>query len=265
MPEESRSFQRAGMTVRVFPDAGAASRAAADRIASTIRAASPGHRAILGMATGATPQKVYSHLASLHAAGGLSFRDAVTYNLDEYYPIQPLDPKSYRCYMHRHFFSLVDLPPQQGHVLDGTVPEGFVAAHCAEFERWIEADGGLDLQLLGIGRNGHIGFNEPSELTVAEALALPTRLIELHPLTREDAAREFGGVDKVIPRALTLGVRAILSARSILMLATGAHKAEAVAAALAGQMRASLPASLLQAAGERVTWLVDEAAASGVS
>src|SRR5262249_52195711 len=146
----------------------------------------------LGMATGATPQKVYSHLVASHTAGEVSFRDVVTYNLDEYYPIQPLDPKSYRCYMHRHLFSLVDLPPQQAHVLDGTVPESFIADHCAEFERWIDADGGLDLQLLGIGRNGHIGFNEPSDLPIEDALALPTRLVELHPVTRADAAREFG-------------------------------------------------------------------------
>ena len=105
-------------------------------------------------------------------------------------------------------------------------------AHAAEFDRWIEADGGLDVQLLGIGRNGHIGFNEPSELTVAEALRLPTRLVELHPVTRADAAREFGGIDRVIPRALTMGIASILAARSIVILATGEHKAEAVARAL---------------------------------
>ena len=111
-------------------------------------------------------------LVALHRAGELSFRNVVTYNLDEYYPIQPLDPKSYRSYMHRHLFSHVDLPANHAHFLDGTVPEAFVAEHAAQFDQWIEADGGLDLQLLGIGRNGHIGFNEPSELSVAEALAV---------------------------------------------------------------------------------------------
>ncbi len=108
------------------------------------------------------------------------------------------------------------------------MPEAFTAQHAAEFDRWIEADGGLDVQLLGIGRNGHIGFNEPSDLDVAAALRLPTRLVELHPVTRADAAREFGGEDQIIPRALTMGVAPILAARSIVMLATGAHKAEAV-------------------------------------
>ena len=116
-----------------------------------------------------------------------------TYNLDEYYPISPVDPNSYRAYMHRHLFGHVDLAPNRAHVLDGTVPEAFAAEHAAEFDRWIAADGGLDLQLLGIGRNGHIGFNEPSDLPVDEALRLPTRLVDLHPVTRADAAREFGG------------------------------------------------------------------------
>ncbi len=149
-------------------------------------------------------------------------------------------------------------------MLDGTVPEAFTAAHAAEFDRWIEADGGLDLQLLGIGRNGHIGFNEPSALTVAEALRLPTRLVKLHPITRADAAKEFGGIDGVIPRALTMGIASILAARSIVILATGEHKAEAVARALTGPMTAELPASLLQSAAGRVTWMIDAAAAAGL-
>jgi glucosamine-6-phosphate deaminase len=137
-----------------------------------------------------------------------------------------------------------------------------VAEHCAEFDRWIAADGGLDLQLLGIGRNGHIGFNEPGDYSVADALALPTRLVELHPITREDAAREFGGLDKVIPRALTMGVASILSARTILMLATGVHKSDIVERALESPMTARLPASLLQSQAERVTWMLDQPAAS---
>ena len=210
------------------------------------------------------PSGVYAHLVEWHRAGSLSFRNVTTYNLDEYYPISPLDPHSYRAYMHRHLFSHVDIAPDRAHVLDGTVPEAFAAAHAAEFDRWIEADGGLDVQLLGIGRNGHIGFNEPSQLTVAEALRLPTRLVDLHPVTRADAARDFGGVDHVIPRALTMGVATILAARSIVILATGAHKAEAVARALKGPMTAEVPASLLQSVAERVTWVIDEAAAQGL-
>ncbi len=126
------------------------------------------------------------------------------------------------------------------------------------------ADGGIDLQLLGIGRNGHIGFNEPSALSLADALALPTRLTELHPVTQAGAAREFGGEHRVIPRALTMGVAPILAARSILMLATGAHKADVVARALNGPMTAGLPASLLLSGAPRVTWMLDEPAAAGL-
>lgn len=257
-----RSMHFSGMSVLVFGDAGTASRATAELIRDCVRNSLKARdRAVLGLATGATPQKVYAHLAALCDARELSFRNVVTYNLDEYYPIHPLDPKSYRSYMYRHLFSRVDLPANQAHMLDGTVPQPFAAAHCAEFDRWIDAEGGLDLQLLGIGRNGHIGFNEPCDLAPAEALALPSRLVELHPMTRADAAKEFGGEDRVVPRALTMGVAPILAARSILMLATGPHKAEIVTSALNSPMTANLPASLLQSAANRVTWLLDEPAA----
>jgi glucosamine-6-phosphate deaminase len=164
--------------------------------------------------------------------------------------------------MHRHLFNHVDIAPERAHVFDGTVPEAFAPAHAAEFERWIEADGGLDVQLLGIGRNGHIAFNEPSDITAHEALMLPARLVELHPVTRADAAADFGGLDRVIARALTLGTTTILAARSIVIVATGQSKAEAVASALDGPMSAQLPASLLQSVSEKVTWLLDEAAAA---
>jgi glucosamine-6-phosphate deaminase len=256
----------AGMKVFVIPAAEDACRATAAFLKKVIEhSQSTRGRAVLGLATGSTPEKVYAQLVEWHRAGSLSFRNATTYNLDEYYPISPLDPLSYRAYMHRHLFSQVDIAPQNAHVLDGTVPEAFAAAHAAEFDSWIEADGGLDVQLLGIGRNGHVGFNEPTGLTVDEALRLRTRLVELHAVTRGDAAREFGGVDRVIPRALTMGIAPILAARSIVILATGTHKAEAVARALTGPMTAELPASLLQSAADRVTWIIDEAAARGLS
>ncbi len=262
MNSKSRSLHRAGMTVQIWPDAEFACRAACERIARTIQdSVSLRGRAVLGMATGSTPEKVYALLADRHRSGELSFREVTTYNLDEYYPISPLDSRSYRSYMHRHLFGRVDIAPDRAHVLDGTVPEAFAAEHAAEFDRWIEADGGLDLQLLGIGRNGHIGFNEPTSLSVEAMLRLPTRLVELHPITRKDAARDFGSEEGVIPRALTMGIAPILAARSILMLATGAHKAEAVVRALTGPMTSDLPASLLQSEAAKVTWLLDEPAA----
>jgi glucosamine-6-phosphate deaminase len=261
-----RSFHQAGMAIQVWPDAEIACQVVGERIIQTIRAAEAQRGcAVLGLATGSTPVRVYAHLVQRHHAGVLSFRNVTTYNLDEYYPISPLDSTSYRSYMHRHLFQHVDVAPHRAHVLDGTVPEAFAAEHAADFDRWIEADGGLDLQLLGIGRNGHIGFNEPSELSVAEALRLPTRLVDLHPITRADAARDFGSADQVIGRALTLGIGPILAARSIVVLATGARKAEAIAAALTGPMTAALPASLLQAVAGKVTWILDEPAARGLS
>jgi glucosamine-6-phosphate deaminase len=254
----------AGMKVFVLPGT-VVSRATADLLKKAIETGQSSRgRAVLGLATGSTPERVYTQLVDWHRTGLLSFRNVTTYNLDEYYPIGPIDPNSYRAYMHRHLFSHVDIAPNRAHVLDGTVPEAFVAAHATAFDQWIEADGGLDVQLLGIGRNGHIGFNEPSQLTVAEALRLPTRLIELHPVTRTDAAKEFNGIDRVIPRALTMGVASILAARSIVILATGVHKAEAVARALTGPMTAELPASLLQSAADRVIWMIDEEAAQGL-
>jgi glucosamine-6-phosphate deaminase len=266
MDLQSRFFYRAGMGVVVWTDAESACMAAGDLIIATIhKAVAQRGRAVLGLATGSTPERVYAHLVKEHESARVSFRNVITYNLDEYYPISPLDPNSYRAYMHRHLFCRVDLAPYHAHILDGTVPEAFAAAHAAEFDRWIEADGGLDMQLLGIGRNGHIGFNEPSALSVAEALRLPTRLVELHAVTHADAARDFGGPDRVIPRALTMGVAPILAARSILVLATGAHKAEAVAAALTGPMTAALPASLLQSVATKVTWMLDEPAARDLS
>ncbi len=259
------AFQRAGMSVVVCPDDVSTSRLAAERLVELMAAAEARRgRAVIGLATGSTPERIYAQLVEWHRAHRLSFRNVTAYNLDEYYPISPFDPNGYRSYMNRNLFSLVDIAPNRAHVFDGTVPEEFAPTHAAEFERWIAADGGLDVQLLGIGRNGHIAFNEPSDLTVAEALRLPARVVELHHVTRASAASDFGGLDRVIPRALTLGTAAILAARSIVIVATGAHKAEVVAGALEGPMSARLPASLLQSVADKVTWLLDEAAAAGL-
>lgn len=261
----SRTLFLSGMDVKVYPDSESAAAAAALLIEQAIvDAGGKRGKAVLGLATGTTPKRVYAHLVDRHRAGALSFRDVSTYNLDEYHPIAPNDPPSYHYYMHEHLFKHVDLAPDRAHVLDGTIPEAFAADHAALFERFIEADSGLDAQLLGIGRNGHIGFNEPCDLSPREAVALKTRLVELHPTTKADAAAEFGSLDRVIPKALTLGIATILSARLIIMLATGGHKAEAVAAALRGPMTAQLPASLLAHAAARVIWLLDPAAARGL-
>lgn len=266
MAEAARVLEFDGASVLVFEDAESACREAAERIAGVVRAAvGTRGKAVLGLATGGTPVAVYARLVALHRAGKLSFADVSTYNLDEYYPIAPSDPKSYRVYMHEHLFGHVDVAPNRAHVLDGTVPEAFATAHAAEFDRWIAAEGGLDLQLLGIGRNGHIGFNEPSDLPLNTALTLPTRLVALDPVTVADAARDFGDESLVVRRALTVGVASILAARSILVLALGPHKADAVARALRGPITPALPASLLRASAGRVAWMLDKEAARGVA
>jgi glucosamine-6-phosphate deaminase len=251
--------------VLVFPDAQAACLAAAAWLAEVIeRARRERGGAVLGLPTGSTPKAVYAELVKRYREESLSFADVTTYNLDEYYPVSPLDVRSYHAYMDENLFRHVDLAPHRAHVFDGTVPEEFASAHAADFDRWIDHDGGLDVQLLGIGRNGHIAFNEPGDLTVEEALELRSRLVDLHPITRADAARELGGIEHVIPRALTMGLAPILAARSIIVLATGSRKAQITALALQGPMSAKNPASLLRAAGPKVTWLLDEAAATGL-
>jgi glucosamine-6-phosphate deaminase len=265
MSAPARVLELAGASVLVFADRSSACRTAADRLADALRSAvATRGRAVLGLATGSTPEPIYARLVGLHREGELSFAKVATYNLDEYYPISPFDPNSYRAYMNRHLFAQVDLPPNRAHLLDGTVPESATAEHSAQYDRWIAADGDLDVQLLGLGRNGHIGFNEPSDLSAEEAMRLPTRLVDLHPITRADAAKDFGGESRVIPRALTLGVATILAARSILVVAFGPHKAEPVAQSLRGPITARVPGSLLQSVPGKVTWILDAAAAQGL-
>lgn len=247
--------------VIVYQNSGDACIAAAERIVGVMRSK---NHPILGLATGSTPIPVYQELVRQYQAGHLSFSSVSTYNLDEYYPISPLNDQSYRWFMNHHLFQHVDIPANQTHVLDGTVPASASTEHVDQFDRWIEEAGGLDLQLLGIGRNGHIGFNEPFEADLAEAVDLPTRLIELHPVTLADAGPAFGGVDKVPTHALTVGTRQILKARQILILAFGKNKAEAVAASLQGALGSNVPASLLQTVADRVVWILDEAAAAGL-
>ncbi len=207
-PMMSADSAPASAEVLVFPDAQAACLAAAAWLAEVIeRARQERGRAVLGLPTGSTPKAVYAELVRRYGEGLLSFEDVTTYNLDEYYPVSPLDVRSYHAYMDENLFRHVDLAPHCAHVLDGTVPEEFAGAHAADFDRWIDHDGGLDVQLLGIGRNGHIAFNEPSDLAVEEAIELKSRLVDLHPITRADAAKELGGMEHVIPPRTDHGLR----------------------------------------------------------
>ena len=176
---------------------------------------------MLGLATGSTPIGVYRELIRLHREEGLSFADVVTFNLDEYYPMDPGSIHSYHRFMWENLFSQLDIPPENVHIPRGDVPRDEVEAECRRYEEAIRAAGGIDLQLLGIGRTGHIGFNEPG--SGAESR---TRLVTLDLVTRKDAAADFFGEENVPREAITMGVATILEAREILILATGEHKAD---------------------------------------
>ena len=233
---------RERIPTRILPGARAAARDVAAEIASLIRErAAEGRRAVLGFATGSTPTGIYAELVRLHREEGLSFKNVVTFNLDEYFPMQPEDLQSYTRFMREHLFDLIDIDPANAHVPDGTVGADRVAEYCRSYERRIVDAGGIDLQLLGVGRTGHIGFNEPGSDE-----ATRTRLITLDSVTRIDAASDFFGAENVPRRAITMGVGTILEARRILMLAFGENKASIVAKVVEGAASPLIPATYLQ-------------------
>lgn len=213
--------------------------------------------AVLGLATGSTPLGVYDELARLHADEGLSFARARGFALDEYVGLPPDHPESYRAVLQREIVGRVDFAPGAVRTPDGwatNLPEA-----CADYEAAIAAAGGIDLQLLGIGTDGHIGFNEPSS-----SLASPTRVKTLTEETREDNARFFDGdIDAVPNHVLTQGIGTILRARHLVLLAWGENKADAVAQTVEGPVRAMMPASALQL-HPHATMIVDDAAAAGL-
>ncbi len=242
----------------VLPHSREASRAVAAEIADLIRARGP-KGCVLGLATGSTPVSVYAELVRLHREEGLSFRHVTTFNLDEYLTLPPEHPQSYRRFMQHHLFDHVDIDPARTHVPSGLVAKSEVDAHCAAYEDAIRAAGGIDLQLLGIGRTGHIGFNEPG--SPRHSL---TRLIALDPITRRDAAGDFGGELNTPRFALTMGVKSILAARRLILMAWGQHKAEIVRAAVEGEVSSQVTASFLQEHPDAL-FVLDAAAAGALT
>lgn len=231
-----------GSAVLVYPDSVAASRAVAREIAELIRArAAAGAHAVLGLATGSTPQEVYAELVRQHRDEGLSFANVVTFNLDEYWPMPPERLQSYRRFMDEHLFNHVDIDRANVHVPDGGVAHDRVAEYCAAYEQQIADAGGIDLQILGIGRTGHIGFNEPGS-----PLASRTRLITLDKVTRLDAASDFFGEWNVPRKAITMGVGTILDAGRVILLAFGEQKAPIIREAVEGPVTEAVAASFLQ-------------------
>lgn len=241
---------------RVFPTPLAASTAAAAEIAQLIRSRSADERCtVLGLATGGTPVPLYSELVRLHREEGLSFARVITFNLDEYLGLGRTHPESYWHFMHHHLFDHVDIAPANVHIPDGSLAPADVEAACAAYEDSIMAAGGLDFQILGIGGNGHIGFNEPGATMDSR-----TRLIELNEITINDAAAAFGGAEQVPRQAITMGVATILAARRIALLAFGERKRHIVVRALREPVSPEVPATYLQTHPD-VTFFLDEAAA----
>jgi glucosamine-6-phosphate deaminase len=214
----------------------------ADRIVEAVRRAIAAKgRAVLGLATGSTPIGIYRELARRHQAGDVDFSRVVTFNLDEYYPMAPDSPHSYRRYMSENLFADVNIPPAQVHIPDGGVARERLAEHCAAYEKAIADTGGIDFQILGIGKSGHVGFNEPGSSPDSR-----TRVVTLDTMTRKDAAADFFGEDNVPREAITMGVATILEAREIVLIATGEHKAEIVRRAVEGEVAPDVAATYLQ-------------------
>lgn len=242
------------MRIRVYVNLRSAASAVASQIAAALRRKPD---LVLGLPTGRTPLPLYDELAARAARRGIDFSRATSFNLDEFWGLPSAHPASYRAFMERHLFSRVNLDRRRTHVLRGAArrPD----AECARFERALRRAGGIDLLLLGLGVNGHIGFNEPGRSLVAGTHCAP-----LTPATRRATAALFGGrLDRVPRRALTMGMATILGARRIVLVATGRKKAATVRRMIEGPITPHLPASFLQLHPD-VEVVLDRAAASGL-
>lgn len=240
----------AALQTRVLPDYEAMSAAAADVVASRLR---DEPNAVFMVPTGTTPLGMYRRLVAMHEEEGLSFARATFFNLDEYLGLPPDHPASYHVYMRENFYGLVDVDPGRVHVPDGFAPDP--EAECGRYEREIRAAGGVDLCVLGIGRNGHIGFNEPGA-----SFDSRTRVVRLAETTRLVNATDFEG-ERAPERAISVGMRTISDSREVLLLASGANKARAVAAAVGGEVSEEVPASALRR-HPNVSFFLDRDAAS---
>lgn len=258
-----KSFDQLGQKIfekidtTIYKDAREASAVVANEIASLIRARNQiGQNTVLGLATGSTPIRVYSELVRMHREEDLSFKRVLTFNLDEYYPMQPEELQSYVRFMKEYLFDHIDIPEANIHIPDGTLEREKVYEYCTEYERKIEEAGGLDVQILGIGRTGHIGFNEPGSLEKTR-----TRLVTLDELTRADAAASFFGEEQVPRRAITMGVGTILKSKKIYLMAWGEAKADIIRKTVEGEITEQIPATFLQK-HENTKIILDEAASS---
>jgi glucosamine-6-phosphate deaminase len=243
--------------VQIFDTPAAGAKWVAQQVAGLIKQkAAAGEKCVLGLATGSTPKLLYAELARMHRAEGLSFRNVIAFNLDEYYPIEKDALQSYNRFMKTQLFDKVDIDPANCHIPDGEVPKEKIKEHCADYEKKIAAAGGIDLQILGIGVNGHIGFNEPGS-----SIHSKTRLVNLENSTRLANAYEFEGMADVPRLALTMGIGSILKAKKIILMGWGSGKAPVIQKAVEDIVTEQVPASLLQTHDD-VTFVVDNLAAA---
>ena len=253
-----RSFEK--IPVRIWDSSNEASKHIARSIALSIRQKQQeGEMIVLGLATGFTPIPLYRELVRIHKEEGLSFSNVITFNLDEYYPMDPKDEQSYFRFMHLHLFDHIDINPKNINMPNGMLPMDEIEAYRIEYEEKIDALGGIDIQILGIGRTGHIGFNEPGSWDSSV-----TRLVKLDNITRQDAVKDFIELDKVPYRAITMGIASIFKAKVIYLLAFGNHKAEVIQKAVEGPISPSCPASYLQN-HQNVKIILDEAASESLT
>ncbi|MFM1912417.1 MAG: hypothetical protein RIR51_255 [Bacteroidota bacterium] len=252
------SFER--IPTIIFENSELASKQVAREIADLIKSKQEeGKFAILGLSTGSSPKRIYQELIKIHKEENLSFKNAVTFNLDEHYGIDPKSTHSYDYFMKEQFFNHVDIPENQRFIPKSNIKLDDIPKFCEDYERKIEEYGGIDIQLLGIGRNGHIGFNEPGSLQNSK-----TRLMTLDQITKNDAAASFGGITKVPPKAITLGVSKIMEAKKVILVGWGENKANSIARAVEGPVTSELPASYLQGHPNTV-FLIDQAASTGLT
>lgn len=241
----------------IFDSPAAASAMVAAEIATLIRAHdAQGKPTVLGLATGNTPLPLYQELIRLHREEGLSFQNVTSFNLDEYLGLDRDHPESYWSFMHQNLFNHIDIQADRINLPSGTVAADQIDAHCAAYDAAIRAAGGIDLQILGIGRTGHIGFNEPGTPATARTLQ-----IHLDAITRQDAAPAFNGLENVPTTAITMGCGTILEARKIALLAWGSKKAAIVREAIEGPVSDQVSASFLQNHPAATFFLDREAAA----
>lgn len=240
---------------KIYNTSEEASIAVASEIAAIIKIKQlEGKPCVMGLATGSTPTRVYAELVNMYKSGQLSFKNVVTFNLDEYYPMQPDSLQSYVRFMNEHLFNHIDIPKENINIPDGTLPKDKVGDFCKAYEKKILDLGGLDIQILGIGRTGHIGFNEPGsgENSV-------TRMVTLDQMTRIDAASDFFGEEFVPKKAITMGVGTIMKAKRIIMMAWGEGKSRIVQKAVEGPVTEHIPSTFLQQ-HPNTTVVLDEAA-----